>query len=112
MVDVWTVVNIVITSVPILGYLISIYFLLKSRKIHPFVGLMWAIGFVTAIAALVLAASFENKNFGTTWFGFVLIFLLASGQGVLYFMVAFEFYTSATTMEEILMNKPPMLTKK
>jgi hypothetical protein len=72
---------------------------------------MWGIGLVTSISALLLTTFFYDQNFGNTWGGFTVIFLLESGQGVLYFMVAFEFYTSALTMEEILLKKSPSVFK-
>ena len=99
MVKFFTVVDIVIASIPIIGFLISTWFLFQSKRTHAFVVLLWGIGLVTAVSGLLLTAFFYNQNFGNTWGGFVVIFLLESGQGVLYFMVAFEFYTSALTME-------------
>ena len=112
MVKFFTVVDIVIASIPIIGFLISTWYLFQSKRTHAFVVLLWGIGLVTAVSGLLLTAFFYNQNFGNTWGGFVVIFLLESGQGVLYFMVAFEFYTSALTMESILLNKPPKLSKQ
>ena len=112
MMNVWTAVDITIASVPIIAFLISIYILFKAKRIHPFVRLTWVVGFLTSISALILTIVFGNKQFGTTWECFFVIFILEGGQGILYFMAAFEFYTSASTMEEILLNKPTALTKK
>lgn len=111
MVDFWTGFDITIACIPILCFIISTFFLLRAKRIHSFVGLLWAIGLVTSIVALLLTTYFHDQNFGNTWGGFTVIFLLESGQGVLYFMVAFEFYTSAITMEEILLKKAPSVFK-
>jgi len=108
----FTVIDIIIASIPIIGFLISTWYLFRSKRIHAFVVLLWGIGLVTAISGLLLTAFFYNQNFGNTWGGFAVIFLLESGQGVLYFMVAFEFYTSALTMESILLTKPSKLSKQ
>ena len=79
MMEVWTAVDIVIASVPIVAFLICIYFLLKARRIHPFVRIAWGIGLITSISALTLTALFGKKEFGTTWTSFVVIFILESG---------------------------------
>lgn len=79
MVNFWTGVDITIACIPILGFVISTFFLLRSKRIHPFVGLLWAIGLVTSIAALLLTTFFYDQTFGNTWAGFTVIFLLESG---------------------------------
>lgn len=97
---------LILLSVVISGFLICILYLCRSKKVDAFLVLTWAIGLLTAITELIFEIYWYDRGFFTSIGGNVTIFLLMSGEGILYWLVAFEFYMSALTMEEILFKKP------
>ena len=101
-----------VSSIPIIGFFVSAIFLLRSKKFHVFLIAFWAIGLVTAICAFINEFYWQDQNFETSSAASYLVFVLECGQGVLLFMIAFEFYTAALYMETILFNKPEMLPRR
>ena len=59
---------------------------------------------ITSITGLYLELHWNDSNDGTAFAEAFAAYLFESGQGILYWLVAFEFYTSALTMEGIIMN--------
>ena len=99
------IINLCLEPIAILGFLTSTVFLWRAKKVHFFVGLSWGIGLATAIAGFFVTLNWQNPNFGAEWRGIFAVFLVISGSGLLFWLVAFEFYTSALTMEDILFKK-------
>ena len=112
MVSAWFVYGIIQGCIPILGFLISAYYMFRSKKIFFFVAFALAVGMLAAITGLSLGIHWTDKCFEISWNGTFDIFLLISSEGILYWLVAFEFYTSAVTMDQILLNKPQSFDKK
>ena len=104
--------NLCFEPISIIAFLISAFFMWRSQKVHFFVGLSWVIGLATAIAGLFEVLNWQNPMFGAKWSGIFTIFLVLCGQSLLFWLVAFEFYTSALTMEDILLNRPESLSKR
>lgn len=105
------IANICLNGISILAFLICAIFLVRSKQVHIFIGLSWGTGLVTAIAGIFVTLNWQNPNFGAEWRGIFAVFLVISGTGLLFWLVAFEFYTSALTMEDILFKKPLSLSK-
>ena len=113
MVDLLVLAGLTVSSIPIFGFLVSAIFLFRSIKFHAFLMALWGIGLVTAISAFFNEFyCWQDKSFGTSPASITLVFVLESGQGVLYLMVAFEFYTSTLTMETLLLKKRESLPKR
>lgn len=98
--------------VPILGFIVSAFYLFRSKKIHPLIALSWSIGTITSIIGLYLILHWNDSNHRIDFGHNFAIYLFECGQGILYWLLAFEFYTSAQTMEEILFYKPQSLIMK
>ena len=112
MVDYFTLAGLLVSSIPIFGFFVSAIFLFRSKKFHAFLMALWAIGLVTAISAFFNEFYWQDQNFGTSPASIFLVFVLECGQGVLYFGVAFEFYTSTLTMEILLFKKRESLPRR
>lgn len=75
------------------------------------IALTWFIGATTSLIGLRLILNWNNDAIGKEFSHYFEVFLFECGQGILFWLLAFEFYTSAKTMEEILYETPQRLDK-
>jgi len=84
----------------------------RARPIHFFVGLSWGVGLTTAIAGLFETINWNDRVFLAEWKGMFTVFLVLCGQSLLFWLVAYEFFASALTMEDILLKRPESLSMR
>jgi len=76
------------------------------------VGLSWGIGLATAIAGFFQALHWRDPEFSAERKGIFAIFIVICGQSLLFLLVAFEFFASTLTMEDILLKRPESLSRR
>ena len=106
------IINLCLEPIAILGFLTSTVFLWRAKQVHFFVGLSWGIGLATAIAGFFETLNWQNPGFAAEWKGIFTVFLVICGQSLLFWLVAFEFFASALTMEDILLKRPESLSRR
>ena len=84
----------------------------RARPIYFFVGLSWGIGLATSIAGLFETLYWDDPVFFAEWKGMFTVFLVICGESLLFWVVAFEFFASALTMEDILFKRPESLSRR